>query len=84
MDAGSITGRCLTLTMKGCAILKKNGIMVHDNTLPSCCESCHEDADRGEGDLCEIVHNSILYMVCCRVSNWWKDNLAETIGAAVG
>ncbi len=84
MDTSKLTGRCLTLTMKGRKILTQRGILVNDTTLPSCCPSCHEDADCGAGDLFCIVHNGTEYVVCCRVSNWWIDSVLETIGAAVG
>lgn len=44
--------------------------------VPSCCESCHDDADSGH-DLCEVNHGwSKDYLhVCCTVAQWAEEYL---------
>jgi len=44
---------------------------------PSCCDSCHEDADEYGYDLCEVEIGPDEYaVVCCKVSNYLR-NLPE-------
>jgi hypothetical protein len=37
---------------------------------PSCCESCHDDADQYGYDL---FGDGVNYRVCCTVAKWLKD-----------
>jgi len=41
-----------------------------------CCDSCHEDADEGYTDLCELECDGVLWIVCCN-----KLNLLEGRGS---
>lgn len=71
-------GRCKTLFFKGRSILKKHGTVIPITDEPECCISCHEDTHYGY-DLCSVRHNNIDYDVCCRLANWWNDNVEPVL-----
>lgn len=40
--------------------------------FPGCCDSCHDDADAGYGELIERYddNDQLTHIVCCKVAQW--------------
>jgi len=48
-----------------------------DLTADNCCTSCHEDANEGYCDLCDVEVPEGYYNVCCRVYEEYRKEHGE-------
>lgn len=63
--------------MNSCDIVRELLLLTCD-----CCDSCHEDSDEYDYDLCEIEVDGTTYQVCCYVWGAATSQLnANTLGA---